>query len=232
MLFPIATRIQDTNIYPLRPGQEVHEEGLAMVFARDAGQSTVIVPSTGAAGEVLAGVSFLRNTVPSRLASVDNYLVPSNNIVQLPRAPIAGQLYASIAGAPLTLVSGTPAAPDEAQIGPGNTLLLFGQGGQKVFVQFRYEATVSEAAMFQGQPNIPGAVAANQLGELGIITKARVATSCFDASADWSSGIFVKLSANGIFTVGTANDNLHNVILLAGPSAGHGYIQLNINNSN
>ena len=232
MIFPIASRVQDTNIFTLRPGQEIHEEGLAMVFGRDAGGTTYVQPSTGTGIEMFAGVSMMRNTVPSMLAYVGNYIVPTNNTVQLPRTPIAGQFYASIDGVPLNLTAGAPTAPDQAQLIPGDQLLLYGVANATVYVQFKYNATVAEAQAFQGQPNIPGAVATNVLGELAVITKARIATSCFDAGADWSqAGVFVKFAANGLFTVGDAQNHLSNAVLLAGPSAGNGYIQLNLNNS-
>lgn len=226
MLVLKDTRIITNLPHDVATGHVIPEEGMALVYVKE-GAETKVRTSQGQAGEIFAGVSFSRNTPPSFLPMVIEAVVDADNTLELPRNPLAGQVRVVIDGTPATIVAGAPAAPDEIKV--GNLELIFnGSAGLPVVVQMMYELTVTEARSIIGDAPV-GGLASTALGSIGVLKNAIFGTNFFDSSADWSSALYVKTAANGMFTVGTALDHIPNTIVKNSPNAANPFLVLSTN---
>jgi hypothetical protein len=133
----------------------VQEEGMAMVFVKENG-ITKVQPSTGAAGEIFAGISLARNVPPGWMPMIEEFLVDASLSRMLLRAPLTGQILIKVGGATKTVVVGAPA--NNGQVGLTGQVLSFfaGEAAKSVVVQYLYEPTTVEAATFVGQAIIGG----------------------------------------------------------------------------
>lgn len=222
------TRISYTAHENVLSGVIIPEEGMACVYVKENGETKVTL-SSGADGEVFAGVSFSRNTAPASLPHVQEQAIPSANTVELVRTPIAGQLNVKVNGVQKTVVSSAPADADEVQLS-GRVLRFFaGEAGKEVTAQFLYVPTVIEARTVIGDgPH--GGLSSTAQGVIGLLKNAQFATNFFDASADWSNAMFVKLAAGGTFTVAAdASEAIAGVVVKNGPSAANPFLVLSAN---
>lgn len=221
------TRIARSNHMPIVSSVQIPEEGMALVYAKEDGV-TKAQPSTGAAGEILAGVSLSRNVHPARLPLVVEDVVPVTLTVTLPRTPIAGQLLVKVAGTQVAVGAGAPADAAHVQL-VGNQLTFFaGEAAKAYTAQMLYVPNVLEARAAVGDAPIGGLASAIE-GVIGVLKDATFSTNFFDASVDWSTALYVKLAAGGTFTVGTANDHIPNVVVQNSPNSANGFLILSLN---
>lgn len=221
------TRIVKSKHENVMSGVIIPEEGMALVYAKDNGETKVTL-SSGAEGEIFAGVSFSRNTAPASLPHVQESFVPASRTVELVRTPIAGQLNVKVAGEQKTVVSTAPASAAEVQLVGRNLSFYAGEENKGYVAQFLYTPTVAEARTIIGDgPH--GGLSSTAQSVIGLVKDAYIATNHFDASADWSDAMFVKLAAGGTFTVGTDEDHVANVIVRNGPNASNPFLVLSIN---
>jgi hypothetical protein len=221
------TRIVRNKHENVMPGVIVPEEGIALVYAKDNGE-TKVQPSTGAAGEIFAGVSLSRNTAPASLPFVQEGVVGSTAVVELVRTPIAGQLNVKLNGTQLTIVSAAPASESEVQVQGRNLVFHANAKADGYVAQFLYAPTVVEARTVIGDGPI-GGLSSTAQSVIGVLKDAFVGTNFYDASADWSDTMYVKLAANGMFTVGTEADHVPGVIVRNAPNAGNPFLVISLN---
>lgn len=221
------TRIVRTYSENVQSGALIPEEGMALVYVRENGE-TRVKPSAGAANEVFAGVSYSRHAPPALLPYVQETVVRADGTVELVRPPVNGQLLVKLAGAPLEVVN--VAAADATKVRLDNLLLRFfaGQAGKPVYVQYLYAPTVMEARTVIGDGQI-GGLASTSEGIIGMLKDADFGTNMFDASVDWTSALQVKLAAGGTFTVGTVADHIPGIVVKNSPSAASPFLQLSVN---
>lgn len=208
-------------------GALIAEEGQALVNVKE-GLETVVRPSTGASGEVFAGVSMTRNSPPTILPWIAEAVVPSSLSVELPRLPVSGQILVKLGTAKATLVAGAPAAEGEVQL-IGQRLNFFaGSENTPYFIQMAYEPTQAEAAQLLG--NMPiGGISAQVQGVVGVITRGDIATTFYDASADFQGALKVNLGADGKFTVGGSGTKVAEATVITAPSAENTALVLRLN---
>ncbi len=220
------TRIFLTESRPVMPSYKIGEEGMALVEDID-GNETKVRPSSGAAGEIFAGVSLSRNAPPSLIPNVEEFTVPAALVKSLARTPVSGQLLVTIDGTAATIVAGTPAA-NQVKLN-GNTLTFHtSANAASVFVQYLYEPSLKEARTLTGDAPIGGLAAVAQ-SVVGAIVRGEFATNFFDASCDWSDALQVRLGAGGIFTTKGSGTLLSNVTIRSRPSSENSMLVLAIN---
>ena len=220
------TRIVRSNHEPVLSSVTINEEGIPLVYEKEDGE-TKVKPATGAAGEIFAGVSLSRNAPPSSLPNVEETVIPAGLTYTLARTPITGQLLIKVNGAQVTVVPGAPANAGEVQIAGPDLNFAAGTAGHTLTIQYLYTPTTIEARSIIG--DVPaGGLPSTALGIVGLLKDAQFGTNKFDASVDWSTALYAKLG-NGIFTVGTANDHLVNVVVKNAPNAGNPFLILSIN---
>lgn len=222
------TRVFNTEHRPVETGALIADEGMALVFAKQ-GDSTVVRPSTGASGEIFAGVSMARNTPPLFMPFVFEGVVPADGVLELPRTPIADQILVRVAGTSIEVAAGDTVPTDATKVNLDDNEVRFhaSQRGAEVFVQIMYEPTVTEARQVKGDVPVGGLSTIAQ-SVTGVITKGDVATTYFDASADFSSAIQVRLGADGIFTTTGSGTLIPGVTVQQAPSAASPVLVLNI----
>lgn len=219
------TRLTYTKHENVLSGVVVQEEGMALVYVKENGE-TKVQPSTGAAGEVFAGVSFSRNVAPASAPFVQEFAIPASGKLELVRTPIAGQLNVKLGNSQLTVVSGAPADADEVQLS-GRTLTFFAGVTGSAAAQFQYTPTVVEArAMLGDGPH--GGLSSTSQAVIGTIKNATIATNFYDASQDFSDAMFVKTGPAGTFVPGTANDHIEGVIVKNAPNASNPFLILSL----
>lgn len=211
----------------LASGVSISEEGLAMAFVKENGE-TKVLPSTGAAGEKFAGVVIARNTPPTTMPIVEKVVFNSSGVATLKKAPVAGQLLVKTGSAAMTIVAGTPSAATEVAI-DGNTLsTVVANAGTEAYVQYQYAPTVAEAQTVLG--SLPyGGLAANLVSTVAVVKQGSVATNMYDASADWTDALHAKLGAGGKFVPATAATGLANVTVKNSPNEGNPFLILDLN---
>jgi hypothetical protein len=223
------TRIFKSLFENLATGVAIQEEGIALAFVKEAG-STKVQPSTGAAGEVFAGFALARNMPPATLPLVEDGVVDASATGSLTRAPIAGQALITVGGVALAIIaSGTPTAGEVVLVG-ANYVLDASNAGKAIHAQYLYAPTVQEARTVIGDAPY-GGLAANALGTIAAIKQAEVATSFFDASADWSTALFAKLLAGGKLgpSTGPSDKAIPGLTVKDSPSAGSPFLVVEIN---
>ena len=209
------TSVFNTEHRPVETGVLIADEGIALVFVKE-GSSTVVRPSTGAAGEIFAGVSTSRNVPPLFLPLVLDSVAGAD--IVLPRTPLASQILVRLDGSAATIVAGAPAAAGEVQIDDMDVNFHAADIGKELTIQMMYEPTVSEARQIKGDMPV-GGLSSSAQGVIGMIVRGDVATSYFDASADFSGALTVKLGAGGLFTVGGAGTTVPGCTVQEAPSA-------------
>lgn len=226
MLNQKYTREFHSEHRPIETGALIADEGIALVFVKE-GSDTVVRPANGVAGEIFAGVSKSRNVAPLFVPFVFEGTVDSASGLELPRLPLAGQTLVRIEGAAATIVGGAPAAAGEVQIDGQQVNYHADDDGKSQTVQFMYEPTVTEARTFKGDVAI-GGLSSTAQGIIGLITKGDIATTYFDASADFTGALEVNLGADGKFTVGGSGVKVPGVTVQSAPSADNPCLVLRI----
>lgn len=221
------TRLFLSEHRKVETGVKIEEEGQALVYVKE-GQETVVKPSTGAAGEVFAGIAMTRNCPPAVLQWVGEGVIGNTGAIELPRTPITGQLLVKVAGAKADIGAGAPAAAGDVQLDGDIVTFHADDVGAKYFVQMAYEPSALEARQIIGDAPIGGISAAYQ-GVVGVITRGEVATTFYDAASDWGSALSVKLGADGKFTTGGQGTSLTNVTVLSAPSSENSALVLRVN---
>ena len=215
---------------PVAPSFAVNEEGVAMVFVRVPGESELhVMPSTGAAGETLAGFSWTRNAPPSMLGYVQEGIVPADLTVELEQLPVTGQLLIVAAGDAKEIVAGTPADADEVKVEGRLATFKASLAGSKYYIQMQFEPTLQQARQLLGDQPIGGLASTNE-AIIGLLTRADLATSYFDASADWNGPeLHPSLGADGRLTIGGTGTKLNNVTVVNAPSADVPFLTVRVN---
>jgi hypothetical protein len=247
MIVDKYTRTFNTEFRDVEPGLDLQEDGQALVFSKVQGR-TYVRPSQGVTGEVFAGISVNRNTPPAFLPKiVSGVVVPESGVVDLTRLPLTGQILVKVDGDVLEI---SASAPVEGKVQSVGTKLYFftgtpetsvgagdavpGDQGKELFVQFMYEPLVSEAKTVRGDAPI-GGLSSTERGRIAVLTRAeQVATTFYDASADWSNVIKPKLGVDGKFTTSGPGETVNTVVVLQTPiedAASYGPLVLKITNA-
>jgi hypothetical protein len=226
-----TTRIFKSLFENLATGVAIQEEGVALAFVKEAGETKVQL-STGAAGEVFAGFAIARNMPPATIPMVEEGVVEASASGSFTRAPLAGQVMVKVGGAPMTVITdplATPAA-DEILIVGASYQVAPANAGKAIFAQYLYQPTVAEARTVIGDAPY-GGLSANALGTVGCLKQAEVGTSFFDASADWSNALFAKLAAGGRLapSTGPADAAIPGLTVKSSPTAGSPFLVVEIN---
>lgn len=222
------TRIIHSLLASVALGVLIPEEGMALVAVKENGE-TVIKPSAGGVEGPFMGLSYERFAPPATVPAVKSYVIPAGLTVVLPRTPITGQLGVKVNGVQKTVVTTVPASAAQVRI-VGDTLTFFaGEAGKTVEATFLYTPTIDEARTIVGDGPFAGLSSA-EVGRIGRITFGQVATSCFDASVDWSAALYTKLAANGRFTVAAdAEEGLKNVTVMNTPNGNNPFLVIELN---
>lgn len=221
------TRIARSKHEAVLPGVIIPEEGMALVYVKD-GEETKVKPSTGSGSEVFAGVSWSRAVPPAAAPFVQEGVVSTGLRMELPRAPISGQLNVKVNGTQKTIVSGAPASAAEVQVSGRFLIFYTGEAAKAVKAQFLYAPNVVEArAMLGDGPH--GGLSSSQESIIGTLKDAQIATNFFDASADWSTTLYAKLGAGGIFVPSNLADSIPNVVVKKAPNGSNPFLVLSLN---
>lgn len=222
MLSQYLTRIMRSVERPVQAGFVFEDEGIAAVYARE-GDKSVVTRSTGAAGEVFAGLTLSRNGPPTHFPLIQEIvLLKGETSLQLPRAPIAGQLTVKADGERLDIVTtGTPGATEvkitDKQLDFAATLAE--DKDVLVYVQLLYIPSVVEARTIRGDEPVGGRPS-NSRGRIGLLVEGDVSTTYFDASADWNGdNLTVRLGADGMLTTSGTGTVIPGAVILNAPSA-------------
>lgn len=226
MLVQKYTRLFLTEHRAVQDGLFLTEEGIALVAVKQ-GNETVVRPSTGAEGEVFAGFSLARNSPPAILPWVGEGRVPSTLQIELPRLPLAGQILIKVGGEVRTIVAD---APEAGEVKLAARIVTFHADDEdaEYTVQMQYEPTVTEARTLIGDAPI-GGVPSGAQDQIGVITRGDVATTLYDASADFSGVMTPRLGADGRLTVGGTGTLLTNVQVISAPSAENSALVVRVN---
>lgn len=221
------TRVFNTEHRPVETGAVFVEEGLAAVFVKE-GDKTVVRPSTGAAGEIFAGLSLSRNSPPLFVPLVLEDTVQSAEL-ELPRTPVAGQILVRVGNDALTIEASDEAPADANSVSLDDNILRFHESaiGKERLVQFIYEPTVTEARQYMGDVPVGGLPSSAQ-GVIGLITKGDVATSRYDASVDWSGAFTARLGADGNLTTTGPGSEARGLTVVQAPTAANPLLVVNL----
>lgn len=227
MLQLANTRFGSTFNRAVATGATIWTEGVALSYVMEQGQAKVR-PSTGAAGEVFAGVSLSRNSQSRRLTEILNVVVPASApyTVSLPHEPISGELAAR----GLNVVAAAPSA-GEVQVAGKTLTFNAAEAGKVVEVALAYVPSVLESVAASGNDPV-GGLASSAVGVIGVIKEGDVFTDQFDVTADWIGNgvdpVPVYLGADGRFTTKTGGSLLGSVTILQVPTAGSAFLGLSI----
>lgn len=216
------SRIMKTATEQLLPGSAVPtEEGQALVYVKGDDGQTYVKVSSGAAGEIFAGVTRGRPLPPALVPLVHRAVVDSSGKVELPRAP-KGQEWSVVDVA-------SKSAMDKATITLTGNVLQFQSAakGKTVDVVLQYVPSVEEARTFVGDMPFGGNPFA--IGSVSVDKVSEVHTSNYVADADWTAALGVKLAADGRFAPATAADAIPGVIVKNSPNVSNAYLGLGIN---
>lgn len=223
------TRIFHTEHRPVETGVVIPDEGVTLVYAKE-GERTVVRPSTGTAGEIFAGLSMSRNAPPLFVPLVLDSVLEEVGL-ELPRTPMAGQILVRVGGTKVTVNAATSAPADATSVSLDDNNLVFHADhvGEDIFIQFMYEPTVIEARQFNGDVPV-GGLSSSARGIIGVVTRGDVATSYFDASADWSSALRAKLGADGVLTTAGSGEEAGGLTIINAPTAANPMLVVNLTN--
>lgn len=208
----------------LASGVAIQEEGVALTFVKENGETKVEI---GVAGGKFAGVAIARHSPPSLLPMVESGAIPEAGTGKLTRTPKSGQVLVKIDGVVANIVSGVPAAGEVAIAGDAYTFHT-DNAGQVAEFQYMYVPSVIEARTILG--DMPyGGQPADAIGSVSVVKQGEVATSFFDASADWSTALYAKVGAGGVFQPASAAQGIAGVTVKNSPSAANPFLVLALN---
>lgn len=231
MLYFPQTSIEISRERPVAQGSQITAEGAALVSVLVGGVFGV-KQSTGAAGEVLAGVSINTVTGLTQVPKIDEAVLGNSNAIVLGAEPIPGTVRVIRADTNAELTAAATADATHYAVDAGNPkrflfdAALQGTGFQIVYA---YAPTLAQAMALQGNV-LPGGPAGQYLGQVGVISRGDVYTDQWDTTGDWSTAVGVVLKANGKFgPAATAGAALRGVQIIELPTAGRSYLGININ---
>lgn len=217
------TRLTKSLFETLASGVVLQDEGCPLTFVKENGETRVELAVDGGK---FAGIAIARHVPPTSVPMVESGLIGEDGTGELARTPIAGQLLVKIDGVVANLVGAAPVAGEVSVVGGAYTFSTDDAGKMATF-QYQYAPTVAEARTMLG--DIPyGGLAANALGTVACIKQGEVATSFFDASADWSTSLHARL-IGGKFAPASASQGLPGVTVKNSPSAGSPFLVLELN---
>lgn len=223
------TRIFHTEHRPVETGVVIPDEGVSLVYVKEA-ERTVVRPSTGAAGEIFAGLSMSRNAPPAFIPFVLEDAVNGASI-ELPRTPMASQILVRIGGAKMTINASDAAPTANTSVSLDDNVLRFhaDHDGEDLFIQMMYEPTVVEARQYNGDVPV-GGLSSSARGIIGVVTRGDVATTYFDASADWSGAMKAKMGPDGLLTTAGSGAEARGVTVISAPTAANPLLVVNLTN--
>ncbi len=227
MLHFELSKLFQTVERPVATGATVTQEGSALVWDAVNGG---VKPSTGAAGEIFAGVSFSQQMTPLALPQVDSLTATSPAAsgtaptVTTSYTPVSGSLRVVDTTTNTVLAAGTPASNAGQYSIAGSVITLNSAlAGHTIEAFYRYAPTTAQVLAVQG--NIPpGGSSALLLNSTGVVIFGDVVTTEFDTSVDWTSvseSTPVTLGANGLFTIGGSGTALTGVYVTQLPTVGN-----------
>ena len=218
------TRLYKSLFENLASGVAISEEGVALTYVKEGGETKVEI---GKVGGKFAGIALARNMPPAALPMVEGGVIPTSGKGDLTRAPIAGQLLVKIDGAVADVVTLAPEAGEVRVVGDKYEFNV-ADAGKVASFQYLYVPSVVEARSVMG--DLPyGGLAANALGTIACIKQGEVATSFFDASADWADALYAKVVAGGKFAPATEATGISGVTVKSSPTAGSPFLVLEMN---
>lgn len=224
MLHFELSKLLQTIERPVAAGATVTQEGSALVWDAVNGG---VKPSTGAAGEIFAGVSFSQQMTPLQFPQYDSLTAtaPASGqpTVTTSYTPLAGTIRVYDVTTGTVQTAGTPATTaNQYSISGGVVTLNAAQAGHTIEVSYRYAPTTYQVLAIQG--NIPpGGSSALTLNSTGVVIWGDVVTTEFDTSVDWTSvseSTPVTLGANGLFTIGGSGTPLTSAYVTQLPTSG------------
>lgn len=218
------TRLYKSLFETLASGTAIQEEGVALTFVKEGGNTVVQI---GVSGGKFAGVALARNMPPNSLPMVEGGIISASGSGMLTRAPMAGQLMVKIDGTVADIVASAPAKGEVAVLEDSYEFNLADIGKQASF-QYTYVPSVIEARAVMG--DMPyGGLAANALGTIACVKQGEIATSFFDASADWADALYAKVVAGGKFAPATEATGIAGVTVKNSPAANNPFLVLELN---
>jgi hypothetical protein len=143
-----TTRIFKSLFEDLASGVAIQEEGVALAFVKEGGD-TKVRPSTGAAGEVFAGFALARNMPPASVPLVEQGTSAATG--SLTRAPIPGQAFISVGGKALTITADAADLDDDHILIVGSAYqLTVANQGKSMYAQYLYTPSTLEARQILG----------------------------------------------------------------------------------
>ena len=208
----------------LLPGVDApKEEGGALAYVKGDDGETYVRPSTGADGEIFAGIGFGRQMPPTLVPISDVAVVSDAGTVTLPRAPSGDQISF------IDAVTGQ--AIDKAAYSVSGLVATFDAAYKNKALNFvlRFVPTIDEARAILG--DLPfGGNAFGNTGSINAMKQGSAGTSMFDAGADWTTAMGVKLGADGNFEPAkNAAEAIPGVVVKNSPNVGNAYLVLNLN---
>jgi hypothetical protein len=228
MLQLLETRLDRTLTEAVLPSITIDEEGFPLSYEKDTdGLTKVRLCDSADAVSIFAGFSYSRNSAPATYPAYLTTTIPTGLYIDLDRTPISGQILVKVDGVAVDVVTGSPADATEVKLAGRRLTFYSGEAGKAVTVQLRYNPTVEEARLIVGQAPI-GGLASSNMGQIGVIKRGLIGTNAFDASADWSSALYVK-PGNGVLTVATANERIPGLLVKNSPNAASPFLILSVN---
>lgn len=231
MLYFPQTRVELSTERAVAAGHQITVEGAALVSDLTGGQYGVRQAS-GTAGEKFVGVSVNQVTSMYSQPTIQTLAVGTGNSILLPQTPIPGtvrvvrqadnQVYTEGAAPGATVYDVDNANPQKFNF-------LLADAGKVFVITYRYAPTLAQSMALQGNV-LPGGPAGQYLGQIGVITRGDVYTNHWDTTADWSTAVGVVMDADGVFSPTTVvADQIPGTQIIELPTAGRGYLGLNIN---
>lgn len=221
MLYNNATDIVMTQEHNLQPGVMIHEEGVALVWTKEGGE-TFLKPSTGAAGEQFAGFAISRAMPPATQVKIEEGTIDSTLKFTSDRLPIAGQLLVLIDGVKAEQEAGsTASAAGKVAVNGADFVFHADDENKEYKIQYAYELTAIEARAYTADAPI-GGLSSNVMGRIGYIKLGNIATSMFDPTVNWSDDTVLNpsLGPDGRLTIGGNGTKLTGCIIKKVPAAG------------
>lgn len=218
------SKLFNTVERPVAKGATVTQEGSALVWNAT---GNGVQPSSGAAGEIFAGVSFSQQMTPLQFPEYDSLTATSpasgQPTVTTGNLPIAGTIRVYDVTTGTLQTAGTPTTTANQYSIAGSVITLnAAAAGHVIQVSYRYAPTTAQVLSVQG--NIPpGGSSGLLLNSTGVVLNGDVVTTEFDTSVDWttvSATNPVTLGANGIFTIGGTGTALPGAFVTQLPTVG------------
>lgn len=214
------SKIMQSSEEDVATGFTVTAEGQALVATLVNGVFGV-KPSAGTAGENFAGFSLAQQLTPSYLPFVERLTV-AGLAVTVANTPQGGTLSVYNVTKAAAVASGASAGNYSIS---GNVISIVTGGttvnGDVLEVRYRYSPTTVQVKAIMGDIP-PGGAASQTINRVGVIKQGVIYTTEFDTSVDWNnpSNLAIKLSANGLLTLGGSGTTVPNSYITKVPQAG------------